>query len=46
MANQKALLVKEKRVMMEKDEEEKIVKYNMEKARKEAEYVEEQRLFQ
>ena len=35
--------MKEKVKLIEKEEEEKIVKYNMEKARKEAEYVAEQK---
>ena len=31
-ANGKAILVKEKRILEEREEEEKIVKYNLEKA--------------
>lgn len=38
-ANSKAILVKQKRIQEERDEEEKIVKYNLEKAQKEAEYI-------
>eukprot|EP01017_Pseudomicrothorax_dubius_P042904 TRINITY_DN7068_c0_g1_i3.p1 TRINITY_DN7068_c0_g1~~TRINITY_DN7068_c0_g1_i3.p1 ORF type:complete len:532 (-),score=244.84 TRINITY_DN7068_c0_g1_i3:113-1708(-) len=41
-ANQKAILVKQKRQLEEKEEEDKIVKYNIEKAQKEQEYLLEQ----
>lgn len=44
-ANQNALLIKQKRIQQEKEEEEVIVKYNLEKAQKEAEYVAEQKSF-
>ena len=37
-ANDRAVVVKQKRYQEEKDEEEKIVKYNMERTQKEAEY--------
>jgi len=36
-------LVKQKRIQEEKEEEEKIYKYNLEKAQKEAEYIAEQK---
>ena len=42
-ANSNAQLIKQKRIMQEKEEEELIVKYNLEKAQKEAEYVAEQK---
>lgn len=42
-ANQNAQLVKQKRIIQEKEEEEVIVKYNLEKAQKEAEYIAEQK---
>jgi len=42
-ANQRAILVKKKRILEEKEEEEKITAYNRAKARKEAEFEAEQR---
>lgn len=42
-ANDRAVIVKQKRIQEEKEEEEKIVKYNLEKAQKEAEYLAEQK---
>ena len=38
-SNKNAILIKQKRIQEEKEEEEKIVKYNLEKAQKEAEYI-------
>jgi len=41
--NQRAILIKQQRIQEARDEEEKIVQYNREKAQKEAEYVAEQK---
>ncbi|CAK89143.1 unnamed protein product (macronuclear) [Paramecium tetraurelia] len=42
-ANHKAILIKEKRIQEERDEEDKILQYNLQKAQKEAEFLEEQK---